>query len=106
MQSIKRVRASAEDTKSKFLDKALVLAEEKGFNRFSCLDLANASDCGHSLVFHHFVNMRNLRIEVMRAAIERKNLKVLGQGLMSQDEIAVSAPHELKQKALKAITKI
>lgn len=106
MQSIKRSRASAEDRKSEILTKALVLAEEKGFNRFSCLDLGDVLQCGHSLIFHHFINMRNLRIEVMRHAIETENLKVLGQGLMSQDEIALSAPHALKQKALKAITKI
>ena len=106
MQVTKRVRATAEDRKSEFLAKAMVLAEEKGFNRFSSLDLANAIECGHSLVFHHFINMRNLRIEVMKSAIETQNLKVLGQGLMARDEVALSAPDALKQKALKAITQI
>lgn len=104
MLPTKRTRIMPDVRKSLILDKALLLAESKGYNNFSSIELGKACECGHSLIFHHFASMSALRKELMFKAIEDSNLTVIGQGLANKDEIALSAPDALKRKALKALT--
>ena len=103
MQEKKRVRATPEERRESILQKALKLSEEKGFNNFTSLELADKCECAHSLIFHHFSSMDYLRKVIMQKAIEVPNLVVLGQGIVGKNKIACKAPEPLKHKALRAL---
>jgi AcrR family transcriptional regulator len=106
MQTETRVRHSAEERKNIILNSALALSEQKGFNNFSSLDLAEVCGCNHSLIFHYFGNMEKLREDIMQKAVNDKNLVVIGQGLVDKYPAAINAPENLKQKALNTFRKI
>lgn len=104
MTSEKRIRRTAEASKISILENALDLAEELGLGNFTSKDLSERCNCRHTNIFYHFGNMAYLRQEMMKLAIERRNLPVLAQGLVSKDQIARSAPDALQKQALKSLT--
>lgn len=100
----KRERFSPEKRKEAIISRATELAEEKGYKNYSSLDLAKACNLrGHSLIFHHFTNMDQVREEVMKKAITDENIKILGQGIANDDKVAQSAPDRLKLRAVNAL---
>jgi AcrR family transcriptional regulator len=100
MNAKSRTRHTAQDRKTLILDSALLLSEQLGYKNVSCLQLAETCGCGHSLILHHFINMANLRDEIMRRAVAEGNLVILAQGLVNKDPIASLAPDNLKRRAL------
>jgi len=95
------MKMSSEDRKLQILQHAMKLSEIHGFTGFSSLDIAKAVGCGHPLIFHHFGTMGNLRSDLMRMAVQTKNMLVLAQGIVARNPIAVAAPESLKKQALK-----
>jgi AcrR family transcriptional regulator len=91
------------ETKEKILDAALVLAEETHYQKLSRRKLAKSAEVSESTVQYHFRHPWELRYATLLHAIRRENVTVLGQGLGAQDPTALSAPIELRERALKHI---
>lgn len=91
------------ETKEKILDAALILAEKTHYQKLSRGKLAESAGVSESTVQYHFRRPWELRYATLLHAIKRENLTVLGQGLGAQDPTALSAPAELRDRALKHI---
>jgi hypothetical protein len=93
-------RASKVDRKEAILMIALELSEKVGFNKVIWKDIADEAGVSLGLLVYHFGTMVALRRTIMRAAISRRNLVVLAQGLAVKDEHAKKAPEDLKMEAV------
>lgn len=89
--------------KAILLDAAYKLANDTGFDSLTRDNVARAAGMSSGMVNHRFVTMDGLRDEVMRTAIERTNLAIIGHGLAIRHPIALSAPEDIKRQALDAL---
>lgn len=58
---------------------------------------------GTGNIGHHFGTMRELRNAIIEEAIKTENLKVLSEGLRLRLIVALGAPQELKEEAIKLL---
>lgn len=100
LHGVNKKRISKEQRKDELLDIAMKLSEEKGFNKVTWADLAEAGGVSLGLLVYHFGTIVAFRRTIMRAAISRRNLNILAQGLTIKDEHAKKAPTALKQEAI------
>jgi AcrR family transcriptional regulator len=91
------------DRKAEILTAALETARTDGYRSVSRETIAARADCSPGLVSYYFSTMKRLRRAVMSAAIARRDLVVLAQGLAAGDAKARSAPDELKQAAARGL---
>jgi AcrR family transcriptional regulator len=94
-------RLEADDRRDQILTAALREAEQCGYMRITRQQVAEAAGCANGLVSVYFGTMTQLRRAVIRAAINRRNLKVVLQGIVADDPHAIKAPQELKQAAIR-----
>jgi AcrR family transcriptional regulator len=87
----------------RILDAAVELAAERGYERITRSDVAARAGVAAGSVNNAFGDMDGLRAAVMRAAVERSNATIVGQGLAASNAIARAAPDALKQSALAAL---
>ena len=89
--------------KAEILSAALTVAGEVGYQRVSREAIAARADCSPGLVSAYFGTMPALRRAIMSAAIARRDLVVLAQGLAVGDSKARCAPETLKRAAVEAL---
>jgi AcrR family transcriptional regulator len=92
-----------EERREELLKTALKIAEKTGYMKITNDSVAEAAGKSKSLIQFHFHSIQELKRAVMDAAIRYENVAVLAQGLGLLDEDALSAPKELKDRALKFI---
>jgi AcrR family transcriptional regulator len=97
---MKQIKLDPTVRKEQLLDAALRISEQRGYMTASRDDVAAMAGCAASLVSYHFGTMPNLRRAIMSAAIDRKNLTVLAQGLAMGESKAKAAPAELRAAAV------
>ena len=68
-------------------------------------DIGKAVGMSGPAVVHHFGSIGELRQALMRFAIRRKIHKIIVQGLIAEDPIALAAPIELREQAWAALRK-
>lgn len=90
-------------TKDHIFETALRLAENEGFNNITRDGIALAASVSVGLVSHYFGTMTKLKRSIMRAAIKRKLLSIVGTGLVLKDKTALKAPEHVKIAALKSL---
>lgn len=78
---------------------ALRVSATVGYNRITRDDIALAAGCSPALVSDALGTMCSLRRALMRAAIARRVLPVVAQGLALRDPHALRAPAELRAAA-------
>jgi len=89
--------------KAEILSAALTVAGEVGYQRVSREAIAARADCSPGLVSAYFGTMPALRRAIMSAAIARRDLTVLAQGLAAGDSKAKAAPEALRRSAAEAL---
>lgn len=94
------IRMEKEARKASVLEAAIVVAEKIGFANMRTKDIAEQANCGYGTVTLYWKTMGQLRRGVMRAAIQRKCLKIIAVGLATGDKEAKKAPDDLKKAAL------
>lgn len=87
-------------SKERILNAALEASKASHFTLISLPDVARRAGCSHSLISYFFKTIGALRDELVRHAIETKDLRVLMQALSAGSEIARGAPEDLKNDAL------
>lgn len=94
------IRMDKEARKASVLEAAIVVAEKIGFANMRTKDIAAQAQCGYGTVTLYWSTLGKLRRAVMRAAIQRKSLKIIAVGLAIDDNDAKKAPADLKKAAL------
>lgn len=85
------------------LDVAITLAETHGYLKVTREQIAEAACVSPALVSHHLGTMGDLRRTLVRQAVSRQVLKVVGQALANSDPHAQKAPDALKKAALASL---
>lgn len=101
-----RKRLSPSQRRESILDAALHLSKTEGYNRIRREEVASEAGVSMALITHYFGTMNKFRRAIMRAAITREVLEVVGQGLAIGDSHARKAPEELKQRAAQYIANV
>ena len=97
------IRMTTEVRKEAVLEAALLVAQKIGFNKMRACDIAEKAECSHGLVFARWTTLGQLRRAVMRAAIQRRVLSIVAEGLALGDKDARKAPDDLKKAALASL---
>lgn len=95
------MRLQPDTRKDQILTAALhVAGRRNGWNSLTREAVAREAQCAESLVSRYFGTMTSFRRDIMRAAISRRELGILAQGLACGDKHAAKAPPELKTAAI------
>lgn len=97
-------RMKPKDRKRMLIDAALVLAGEVGYKNITMEALTAAAGVSRTLYARYFTTVGQFRVDVMRAAVKRGNLRVIAQGLAAQDPHAMDAPHDVRIAAAATLT--
>lgn len=97
-----RTRLKPADRKADILDAAVSLAAKHGYANVTRDQIGHELGCAPSLVSHYFPTMQQLRRAIISAAIARRVLVVLAQGIVAREPKALAAPAELKTEAMRA----
>ena len=100
---MKTKRLAHSKRREQIIIKTAELAAEKGLNRVTRNDIADALGMCGSNVQHHIQTMGGLRAEVMAYAVENGLANVVAQGLAVRDPVAMGASVELKALARQAL---
>lgn len=103
MTQARRRRLQKQERKTELLDHAIAEAKAVGFSKISREGIARRADCSPGLIAYHLGNGIALRKAVMRAAVQRRELLLVAQGLAIADPIARRAPLEVRNKAVELI---
>lgn len=90
-------------TRDKILEAAYKMAVVQGFECLTRDGVAAGAYVSKGAINHHFKTIENLRTEVMKRAVEMEDLRLIAQGIACDNEVAQSAPHELRVKALSSL---
>lgn len=88
---------------AEIIDAALKLASKHGYQKITRGAIADAVGISEALVSYHVGTMPNLRRTLVRQAIARPVLRVLGQAVAADDPHARKAPQDLRAKALASL---
>lgn len=97
----KNSRESAAARKSQILAAAFNIAREEGLAQASQTAVAERLGVSRSLVINYY-KIDELQNAVIEQAISENNLTILAHGIFARVPKALSAPKELKAKALKS----
>lgn len=99
-------RANPSLRRVQILSAAIDIATEVGLPNVTRGAVARQASVADSLVSYYFPSMRKLRESVMRAAVSRKLLPIIAEGLMRKDPIALSASANLRKKAARSLANV
>lgn len=85
---------------------AMRLARSCGYRNVTRQDIAKSVRCSVSLVSYHFGDCAQLYAEIMEEAIREKDTRILAQGLIALDPVALAAPKKLKFKVLNTLRSV
>lgn len=95
--------------RQQILDEAVRQAARVGYSNIKRKDITDALGVSEALVNVHFGTMTQFKRDVMRAAVvaagrgDTPALKVVAQGLATNDKHAKKAPEVLKKRALASL---
>lgn len=92
-------RLPRDDRRTQILDAALRAAERDGYMQVTREAIAEDAKCSPALVSLHLGTMPQMRRAIMGAAIARRNLRIIAQGLAHNDRRAMHAPEDIRRAA-------
>lgn len=95
-----RQRKTADDRREQCIEAALALAKDKPYYQVTRNEIADAVGVAGSVVQWHFGTVKQMRRQIMRAAIAAERLDIIAQGITNRDPYALRAPAELRTRAL------
>lgn len=93
------LRMNPKDRKRQLINCGLKLAEDVGYKNVTMAALTESAGVTRTLYHRYFTTVGQFRVDVMRAAVKQKNLRVIAQGLIAQDPQALKASAELREQA-------
>ena len=98
-----RTRKAPKDRKAEVLEGAIAAAVKHGWATCTRQDVADAAGVSPALVNHYLGDMAATRRAVMREAVRRGLARIVAEGLVLRDKVALKAPEELKAAARQAL---
>ena len=98
------MRMTPIDRKAAILEAAIVAASRYGFSNMRLHHVAGCAECSTALVIIHYDTMQWLRHLVMRAAIKRRHLTIIANGIVNGDTTALGASAKLRKEALASLS--
>lgn len=95
-----RTRMAPAAREAQLLDVAVELARKNGFANLRMLHISKHAECSNATVVAYFGTMIKMKRAVMRAAIKRRVLPIVAEGVAMRDTVAMKAPTELQREAL------
>ena len=92
-----------EDRDNLILNAAIALAEEDSFQWITRDAVAAKAGVSPGTVNNAYGTIADLKRAVLRAAVERRILPIIAEGLGVKHPIAMDAPEELRKEALAAL---
>lgn len=89
--------------RQQILQSALTLAVRHGYRHVTRDQIASHARISTGLINRYFATIETLQHEVMAAAVARRLLDIVAQGLAARDPIALGAPLELRESAAKML---
>ncbi len=89
------------DLPSRIMRSALILAARHGIAATSRNSIAEHAECSSGSVSFHYGNDRELKRAIVRAAIDRENLAVIGWAIAERHAAVQSIDAELRARALR-----
>lgn len=93
-------RLTPAQRRAQILEAAVELAGTSHYARITRQAIADEAGIAPTLVTHYFGTMTRMRRDIMRYAVRNECLRVIGQGLASQDKHALKASPGLQTAAL------
>lgn len=90
-------------SKEHILDTAYKMAQRDGFAAITRDGVAAEAGVAMGSVNHHYGTMQVLRDAVMLRAVEEEQLELIAQGIAMGDNVAKTAPLELRQRAISTL---
>ncbi len=88
-----------EDRDSRILNAAMECAEADGYQWITREQVAAAAGVSVGTINTAYGTMRELKRAVLTAAVERRNLALIAQGLADRHSIVMEAPEALRREA-------
>lgn len=101
-----KTRANPALRKDQILNVAVEMSLLNGYNNIRRDGIAETAGVSEGLVTRYFNTMKQLRREIIRAAIKRDIPEIIAQGLANGDGHAKRAPKDLKIRAARIIAKL
>jgi len=93
-----RTRLKPGTRKQQILEAAIGQAHATSYQQMTRDQIADRCAVSRGLITpHYYPTMGDLRAAVMRAAVERRILGIVMQGLAARDPVALAAPDDLKK---------
>ena len=99
-----RKRLDIYKRKRLILQAAVQLADDEGWWYLRRETVAKEAECSTGLVSFYYAPFQDLKDSVMRIAVKHNNLPVIVEGLIRHNKIAMTAPLELRKRALEWMT--
>lgn len=93
-------RWTREERKAALLDAAMDITVEHGFDKVAPLAVAKRANVAKSLVHFYFKNMENLKVEMLKKAIEEQVYPVIGRAILAHHPLALRLPRETRDLAM------
>ncbi|BAV81087.1 putative TetR transcriptional regulator [Vibrio phage CKB-S1] len=103
MTKKKHNRLAPDVRKRQIIDAGLEMVRADGYQGLTVRGLARKIGIANSSVLHHYPTLLQLRRAVMRTAIAREDLLVVGMGLAAGDKYALAAPAHMLNPARDAL---
>lgn len=91
------------DRIEQLLEAAMRVARASGYQQVSVSEIARQAGCTHPLVSHYLGTLASIKRTIMRRAVDKGDLVVLGQGLIARDRFALKAPEHMREQAMAAV---
>ncbi|MCK5644889.1 MAG: TetR/AcrR family transcriptional regulator [Gammaproteobacteria bacterium] len=100
---VNKSRADPALRREQILNAAVVLARTQGYAQITRDAVAEQAGVSMGLISRYFGTMKQLKRDVMRAAVRQEIPEIIAQGLANADRHARKAPPELKERAVALI---
>jgi AcrR family transcriptional regulator len=100
---LKRDYFTKDSRREQILDAAYRMARMRGLNYLTRDAVASAAGSANGSVTYCFGNMGALTDAIMSRAIEFKDHRLIAEGIINNNEIALNAPKMLRTQALNSL---
>lgn len=101
---MKRKHLNAEARADELLEVAVRVAAERGWSKMTRACIAEAAQVSEGLVSARLGTMDALRRSVMRAAVKRRIVGIVAEGLALRDRHAAKADDDLRAEAARRLS--
>lgn len=96
----KTQRMEPKDRLNGLLTHGIELAAKHGHAKVTLTMLAKAANVTHGLITHYFKSADEMRLGIVREAIDREDVRVVAQALLLEDPVNIEISDALKNKAI------